>query len=77
MNLSVIILGIFVGIWMLCIFLGLITGIGKSFSKKPASISLQAKQNDTDQHETAEEIKLKQKRAMEDLKQRIKDGAHK
>ena len=76
MNLTVIILCIVGGLWVLGVFVGYIGSMGKSFQKNPAT-ALQSSTIKKKQSETAEETRLKQQEYMDSIKQKISDNSRK
>ena len=74
MKFTVLILCIIGGLWVLGLFLGYITGMGKTFRKTPDTISIQSTRTKNQQHQAAQDTQDKQQQLMDDMKQRIRDS---
>lgn len=72
MNIGIIILIAVLGLWALSIFLGVIAGSSKTFSKTAASLDSSSIKSKEEQ--IIQQTKEKQQKLMDDMKQKIQDA---
>ena len=75
MNIGIIIIIAFAGLWALGIFLGDIGGLSKTFTHIPAAIDSSSIKSQEQQ--TIEDTEEKQQKMMDDMKQKIQDAGQK
>lgn len=75
MNIGIIIIIAFAGLWALGIFLGVISGISKPFSQVPAAMDSSGIKSQ--QQQTIEDTEAKRKKMMDDMKQKMQDMSQK
>lgn len=73
MQFFLLILGVVGALWGLTIFLGFVTGVGKTFQKTPDSVSVQSEQLKDQGQQSAEDARIRQKELMDSLKQKMSD----
>ena len=75
MNIGIIIIIAIAGIWALGIFLGVIGGLGKSFTHTPSA--LDSSDIKSQEQQTIDDTEAKRQKLMDDMKQKIQDGYQK
>ena len=75
MNIGIIIIIAFAGIWALGIFFGLIGGLSKTFTHTPAAIDSSSIKSQEEQ--SIQDTEEKRQKMMDDIKQKMLDSNHK
>ncbi len=73
MQFVLIVLAVVGTLWGLAIFLGVVTGVGKTFQKTPESVSVQSEKIKNKSQQSAEDARIRQKELMDSLKQKMSD----
>ena len=74
MNFTVLILCVVGGLLAVGMIFNMLGSMGKSMRKTPAEISEQAQRIQDQQHQQAEDSRLKQKELMEQMRQKMSDN---
>ncbi|MBF0571279.1 MAG: hypothetical protein HQL12_05345 [Candidatus Omnitrophica bacterium] len=72
MNIGIIIIIAFAGLWAIGIFLGAIGGFSKAFTNTPAATD--SSEIKSQEQQTIQDTEEKRKKLMEDMKQKIEDA---